>query len=150
MTNKLFPHWKTANIVLEDLVDAHFGVYVDINRECTSEVDLLFLPRFVHGSIPPEDRENFTILYDNFAHDMDIVLNIGGIFSHYKHRPNTDAYRESLKADVERTVHAYEANTGLELKNVLKGYLGIPQYRIFKSMLFQKTKFLYSIPNNKV
>lgn len=128
MRNLYFPHWVTANTVLEGLIEEHFGVYVYGDQD----IELSFLPKEVFGVIPEEDLNKFVDIYNSVANLIGHKLHIEEIFNtEFKFHPNTPTEKARLKNRIERELHKYNDQNPISLKDTMKGHLGIPKYAFF-------------------
>lgn len=124
MRNNRFPHWLSANEVLTELVDKHFGAYVYGNGP---SIELTFLPKEKFLDVPDSERVKFVMVYNTFAEDIVKDLQLNEIFSMFAYTPNTPVSREFFKHKVEQAIEKYRyANPHMDIEKRFKIELGIP------------------------
>lgn len=124
MRNNRFPHWLSANEVLTELVDKHFGAYVYGDGP---SIDLVFLPKAKFDVVPEIERVKFVMVYNSFAEDIGKELQVEEIFSLFSHTPNTPVTRDFFKHKVEQAIERYNyENPHNDLKTRMKVEFGIP------------------------
>ncbi|MGG1600563.1 hypothetical protein [Paenibacillus naphthalenovorans] len=65
--NEFFPHWITANVILEDLLNRFWKIEVKQSSSNIDSCEIIFLDPKIIYYIPPEDRETFRVIYQKFG-----------------------------------------------------------------------------------
>lgn len=115
--------------MIENIIDEHFGAYIDGDGV---EIDLSFLPKEIFLTVPEEDRDKFFERYNHFAFDTNYKLGLVEIFNNeFMHRPNLQIVKAQLRNRIEQEIFRYDGNNPVPIKDVMKGYLGVPKYTVF-------------------
>lgn len=139
-TNRAFPSWDIANLVLEDIVDKNFKIRAiprwDIEEACI--VQLLTLDNDLR-KIPEEYIESLEALYVEFVQDMYDVVSLQSIMDRYGDTYISQIALWKLEQEIDTAFTTWEGNHQSDIRSVLKGYFGVPQrigdYNSFKASL---------------
>lgn len=127
--NKKFPNWVTADIILERMVDNHFGIYITQSGQREDTINVSLVPMELIPLIPEEDRETFKKIHDEMMNDLNTKIGIVKLFnSEFKHTMNIANNRYHLQYKIERAMRDYEVTHNVIMKNIFKELLGIEGY----------------------
>jgi len=125
MSNKYFPNWDKANVVLDPFIDEHFGVYMSRPTEDTAYIT--FLPEDKLAEVIPADQapvlndlaRAFTTVMVHLLEKKKVLRDVDDALS------DTEKEKE-VKERFEKFFKDYKDLKGDEVKDVLKHFLGCP------------------------
>jgi hypothetical protein len=128
-TNKLFPKWVTATIVIDGMLD-RYGVYVyeDLVKHLTTNqlsVTVSFLPNDVFKLVPMEDYKTFIEIYNAFASWLHEKMGSREILDRYNFSFVDESTYKMIQQDLTSALNSYEDMSGVRTKECLRASLGV-------------------------
>jgi hypothetical protein len=125
ISNKYFPDWEKANVVLDPFVDEHFGIYLSRPTEETGYIT--FLPEDKLAEvIPSEQAPKLNELARAFTTVMIFLLEKEGVLVDVADSLSDTEKETEIKERFENFFKNYFAKKQDNIKDVLKHFLGCP------------------------
>lgn len=125
MSNKYFPDWPEANVVLDPFIDQHFGIYLSRPTEDTGYIT--FLPEDKLAEvIPSEQAPKINELARAFTTVMVHLLEQKHVLDDVDDALTDKEKEKEIKTRFEKFFADYKTAKGDEIKDVLKHFLGCP------------------------
>ena len=116
-----FPQWKTASVVIPQLVDQFWKTRVeDVGDTCV----IYFIDPAIGGCIPPEDHNRFQDILNQWGWVISVRLRISTTLTNrWERKPNTQLTRKAMEANIGEVFQEFEVLTGCSVKETLKMFL---------------------------
>jgi hypothetical protein len=138
-----FPCWLTADVILPALVERYSRIAVEGDGD---RVIISFLDPMAMQLVPPEDRDMFVRLYNEFAALMSRLIRLGAIFAKYEYLANDQVTRYSMKRDIELVLDLLQQETGHTYKEILL-YMLLNGEEKRKQFVERLANYQISLPN---
>lgn len=122
--NLAFPVWKTADKIINHIVDDMFGV---VTESKGTNLTLQLLPEKTIDLVPIEDRTKFQSLYAIFLHWLREKHAIPDLESNL-YMPNDRSTKEQILHHIMQKFAEIEATYNMSIKEILKGIFGVLPY----------------------
>lgn len=125
MSNKYFPDWEQANVVLDPFVDEHYGIYMSKPTEETAYIT--FLPEDKLAEVvPAEQAPKLNELARAFTTVMVHILEKEGVLEDVSDALTSEEQEKEIKTRFETFFDNYFSKKQDTIKDVLKHFLGCP------------------------
>ncbi|MCL6442548.1 MAG: hypothetical protein K6T83_03655 [Alicyclobacillus sp.] len=132
--NELFPLWHTANIVLPQIINAHFGPHISYDGDT---INISFFDDEMVYAIPEEDRDAFSIAIDyclNCLYARIPWYRLTGRIQRFAGEPLTPQTLARIEQELNETLALFLNNEHFRtLQEYALAWLRVPPYLFYLS-----------------